>query len=341
MRFSGSSPPSGFEAELEERCDWGDRWTVLDATSEADRHRVLGGSLARLTPPVPARHLLTRPDFGGRIVWVKGVEPSSWPAWRNLLVRYSDARRNLNNAQPPSVFVVPLCGPAFEQAKLTDVWIRYHEFRDVVHRDDLLAYALQRVNSPPEYRLLLASTVAHVSQWDLQLAERLIGAKPEHILDPRGVLESDAATRGWSERTQETWESGTVDGQPSRPRVHASLLHVKRKAAELNRRLWAAQVSVLLPMVGDRQAEIVQEFGPEFLLPLDLSKDNGNPAPISSLERVELRHVVNYRVELRAPSAAVQRARPLHKLRNELAHYKPLDLTTDRGERFKLLSGRS
>ena len=99
----------------------------------------------------------------------------------------------------------------------------------------------------PEYRFLLAATVAHVAQWDVRLAERLIGARPESILRPWKILEADVAERGWSEQTPETWEAGTVEGPTSRPLVHSSLLRAKGRLAELNRRLWAAQASALLP----------------------------------------------------------------------------------------------
>ena len=146
--------------------------------------------------------------------------------------------------------------------------------------------------------------------------------------------------RGWSRRTPETWEAGTVDGPSARPLVHSSLLCAKGRLTELNRRLWAAQVSALLPMVGDRQADIVREFGPDFKLPLMLYKDNGQPASVSSLDHIELRHVVRYREELGAPRAAVDRASPLYRLRNKLAHYELLDLTTNHWRDWKVLSGR-
>ena len=339
LRFA-ERPPCGLEDEIKGRCNWGDEWTPLRAGLDAERRRVLGSSVADPRPPVPAHHLLNRSGFGDRVIWVKDIDPASWLYWRDLLVRYSDACRNLADGPPPSVFVVPLCGAGFERSVLSDVWIRYLEYRNVVHRDDLFMLALKNILVAPEYRFLLAATVAHVALWDVYLAERLIGARPESILRPWKVLEADASERGWSEQTPETWEAGTVDGPTSRPLVHSSLLCAKGRLTELNRRLWAAQASALLPLVADRQAELVREFGADFELPLVLSKDNGKPAPISSLDNVELRHVVRYRQELRAPAAAVGRALPLHRLRNRLAHYELLDLTTDEWRNWKLLSGR-
>lgn len=240
------------------------------------------------------------------------------------------------------MFVVPLCGADFNQPELTEVSVHYCAFRDVVHRDDLFMLALRERDLPdPEYRFLIAATVAHVAQWDVGLAKRLIGARPESVLRPRAIVEADATRRGWSKQTPETWEAGTVDGPTARPLVHSSLLFAKGRLAELNRRLWAAQASTLLPMVSDRQAEIVREFGDAFKLPLLLSRDDGQPAPVSSLDHVELRHVVRYREELGVPRAAVNRALPLNRLRNRLAHYELLDLATNEWRDWKLLSGRS
>ncbi len=340
LRFPATLP-DGLESELQKRCDWG-QWTPLDAADAGRRRELLGRAVAELTPPAPARELLRSPRFRNRIVWLHGVRPATWPSWRDLLLRYSDACRNQGSGAPPGVFVVPLCGGCFPQPELSDVSVQYCEFREVVHRDDLFMLALREKDLPdPEYRFLIAATVAQLAQWDVCLAERLIGARPEKILRPWPLLEADAARRGWSGQTPEAWEAGTVDGPRARPLVHSTLLCAQGRLTELNRRLWAAQASALLPMVGERQAEIVREFGPGFRLPLRLSRDSGQPGSVSSLDRVELRHVVRYRDELGAPRAAVNRASPLYRLRNKLAHYELLDLTTDDRRDWKLLSGRS
>ena len=332
----------GLEADLQRRCDWGHEWTLLRADDAEKRGHLFGRAMADLKPPVPARELLRSPRFRNRIIWIHGISPDGWLNWRDLLLRYSDACRNQGSGAPPSVFVLPLCGDGFIQSELSDVSVQYCEFRDVVHRDDLFMLALREKDLPDrEHRFLIAATVAHVAQWDVGLAKRLIGARPESILRPWAILEADATERGWSKQTPETWEAGTVDGPTARPLVHSSLLCAKGRLPEVNRRLWAAQASALLPMVGDRQAEIVREFGPDFRLPLVFSTDDGRPASVSSLDRVELRHVVRYREELGAPRAAVDRAWPLNRLRNKLAHYELLDLATDEWKDWKLLSGRS
>lgn len=333
--------PDGLETELRKRCNWGQEWTSLHADDAGKRRCLLGRALADLKPPVPARELLRSPRFQSRIIWIHGIRPEGWLNWRDLLSRYSDACRNQGSGVPPSVFVVPLCGQGFNQPELTEVSVHYCAFRDVVHRDDLFMLALREKDLPDrEHRFLVAATVAHVAQWDVGLAKRLIGARLESILRPWAILEADATERGWSKQTPETWEAGTVDGPTARPLVHSSLLCAKGRLAELNRRLWAAQASALLPMVSDRQAEIVREFGAAFKLPLLLSKDEGQPASVSSLDHVELRHLVRYREELGAPRAAVNRASPLNRLRNKLAHYELLDLATNEWRDWKLLSGR-
>ena len=147
--------------------------------------------MADLAAPIPARELLRSQRFQNRIVWLHGVRPATWLAWRDLLLRYSDACRNQGSGAPPSVFVVPLCGGGFDQSELSDVSVQYCAFRDVVHRDDLFMLALKEKDLPDrEYRFLIAATVAYVAQWDVGLAQRLIGARPESILHPWAILEA-------------------------------------------------------------------------------------------------------------------------------------------------------
>lgn len=261
--------------------------------------------------------------FQDHLIWVEGIEPETWPAWDRALRSYSDACRNDDDELARTLFVVPLCGTGFGDWPLSKVALTYRDFRDKVHFHDLFVFALQRgvrQSMPPEHRGLLAHAVAQLSQWDVRLAERLLDAGTTEILKPHRILLDYAEHRGWGGDTPERWEEGTADGPLHRPVVHSALLAVSGRDAKINRRLWAAQASVLMPLVEERRADFVYRHRSYFQLPFET--DMG---PIERYEDLEVGHVVYYFEQHQPPNMrAMREARRLRHFRNKLAHIEPL-----------------
>lgn len=325
LRF-GDDLPSGLDGGLERRCRWGFDWGVVRSGGQEPPLSLLRRTFCtklRATDVRSALDLAHHPDFQHRLLWVDGVSPTTWPAWSAFLRSYSDASRNHVAAGHRSVFVLPLGGSHFHGAAVSGVAVRYREYRDVIHFHDLFVLALQReldLGVVREHRALLANTVAHLAQWDYRLAERLLKAQPEAILQPLEILVDYAGHRGWTHNTPDCWELGTVDGPRDRPVVHSALLAVTGRNSEINRRLWAAQASVLLPLVEERRADFVNRYRDHFELPFQTELDL-----IESADDLELGHLVLYFERFRAPSPrAMREARRLRHLRNKLAHIEPL-----------------
>ncbi len=130
-----------------------------------------------------------------------------------------------------------------------------------------------------------------------------------------------AEERGWTAETPELWEAGTLDGPRERPVVHSALLLVQGRDRALNRRLWAGQAAVLLPLLEERRIELVDRNRHRFSR-LPFETDYG---VIETPEDMELGALVLYFSRHREGGRGVLGpARRLRTFRNELAHFRPL-----------------
>lgn len=323
----GSAAPDGISEQLSRHCGWGFSWSAIEADSDLHPLSLLRRSpaLVKQTSGVRSALDLARDErFQERLIWVRGLCPPAWPRWRTFLRSYSDASRNHVPTDRRTAFVVPLHGAGFDQAELSEVAVAHREFRDVVHRDDLYIFAVQHPHRRKRRRIirsLLAHTVAHVACFDHALAERLLAADVQLALKPWPILRDYAEERGWSVDTAEDWASGTVDGPRKRPTVHSALLFAQKRQVELSRRLWAAQASVLMPLLEERRTELIDRHRNHFDLPFETELER-----YEKPEDLELGPLVHYFHQHGPPNRrAMGEARQLRHLRNKLAHIVPLE----------------
>ena len=327
LRF-GPNLPAALDDHMEQHCRRrGYRWTTAAASGgirPLSLIRTAAGLDSSAAGPASWRRLVLHESLQHRVFWIDGLTPADWPRWRRFLLSYAHARRNaVTDAGGPPIFVAPLCGPGFQDDDLADPMLSYREFRDAVDRDDLLMLALQNPNASGRNRAirsLFANTVAQLAQWDLVLARRLLDGGPDAAFEPRPILEDYARERGWTDNTPEAWVEGTLDGPRDRPIIHSALLLVQGREAELNRRLWAAQAAVLMPLLEERRAELVHRHRHRFRLPFETEI-----GVFEKPEDLEIGLLVHYfsihKAEGRGLTA---KARKLRNFRNKLAHLEPL-----------------
>ena len=261
--------------------------------------------------------LCEREGFQGRLIWLDGLGRlgrGDWLAWREFLADYAQASRTVPGFER-TLFLASLEGDPPPEPPETD---------GVVDDMDLLFLAHERLgerNLNPAMRSLLATTVARVAAWDLETAERMLDEENDVILEPDQMLCAIAHEKGWTAETPVGWEFGTDSGKGS---IHAALasLHVPRR--EIRRRVWSAQVSVLLPLIDARRFEIVRDYqgllaaslrgAGRAIDPLDLQ--------IGDLMSPDLRRVLDRKVQ--------DQVERLVRWRNALAHLKPVPLSAAR-----------
>ncbi len=255
--------------------------------------------------------------FRGRLIWLDDLTSSNWLCWRDFLAKYAHACRSVS-ALGRTLFVAPLEGAPLGNPPDTDVCMSVHDWNNVVGEMDILFWAhecLLRRGIAESEAVLLAMTIARVAAWEFETAELLVDEDINAILAPCEILRLFAHDRGWTIATPSEWRFGTASGSG---KVHAALAALDEPPREINRRVWSAQASVLLPRIESWRGVIVRRNASEIRRHL---RRNGmasrNP---DDLEIGELHSVVR-----RGGTWALRRGvRQLRKARNALAHIEPL-----------------
>lgn len=196
------------------------------------------------------------PDFRGLLVRLDNLNGSNWPAWRDFLGRYAQASRS-RHLLGRSLFLVPLARCAVLEPPPTDVALAHHTWDSILDDVDLLLFAserLRRRSGGTLLRSLLANIVARVASWDFDTAAALLAESDRTILDPTEFLRAIAKEKGWTADTPRDWQLGTASRSGVAHAAHAAL---GNPPSEVNRRLWSAQLSVLLPWIEYRRYETV------------------------------------------------------------------------------------
>jgi hypothetical protein len=268
-----------------------------------------------------ARSLANCEAFTGYLVWLDGLNARNWGQWKSFLSEYEHACR----ARPQfgrSLFLAPLVGELALDPPETEICLRCREWRDVVGELDMMLFAdvlLRRHSVPVRQRMLLATTIAKVALWDPELATRMAALAPRQILQPQAYLQQIAAERGWTSETPRRWELGTENRVDGRDEVHSALLALGDGEGVLSRRLWSAQVSVLLPLVEERRRMLLPRLSRE----LGIVSESGCGAE-DALLHLELGEIAQRLSARCADSRLRQRVIRLRNIRNALAHLEVL-----------------
>ena len=315
--------PAGFETALHVRMADCGRWGRVEV-SPADM----------LKPGVPLRQLLEQfaPEltevsgvtavelceaegFWGRLIWIEGLRSINCPAWMTFLGKYAHASRSVPRLRR-TLFIAPV-GADTTGDSFGDVALMVHEWAGVVDEMDLTFLANDRLRTRGirgTLRMLLVMTIARVAAWDFNTAERLANASAEDILDPSNLLRSEASARGWVCETPRSVSRGTVS---ARGVVHAALASIS-EPDEIQRRIWSAQVSVLLPVIEVQRQALVKEY--QHQIAEELRRDGRAEDP----EELEIRDLAFLFRRVGFDRDVGYRVEDLRLARNALAHGQPL-----------------
>ena len=322
LRFPGVVP-SGFETALHVQMEDCWRWERIEVSPSA-----------ALVPTEPLRQLVERfaPElsrisgltavelcgaegFAGSLIWIDGLGNGNFLDWMTFLEKYSQASRNMSMLRR-TMFVAPV-GTHESGVSDGDVGLTIHDWAGVVDEMDLAFLANDRLRTRGiggVLRELLVMTVARVAAWDFAVAEWLSQASEEDILDPLALLKSAAAERGWTCETPSSVMLGTESCTGMAHAAHAAV----SKPDEIHRRVWGAQVSVLLPIIEVQRREIIREHRCQ--IDAELRRANWEE-DAESLEIGQLAYLL--RGAALEPEVSC-RVEELRLARNSLAHGQPL-----------------
>ena len=194
--------------------------------------------------------------FQGRLIHVRNLNADHWPMWRDFLAQYAQASRSLP-LSGRTLFLAPLACCPSEEASPGHVGLSVRFWDRIVDEVDLLLFANEQLRERvevPLLRALLANTVARVAAWDFETAAALVAEDDATISAPSECLRSIACAKGWTVDTPVDWQLGTSnrEGVP-----HAAWAALNDPPDELDRRLWSAQLAVLLPWIEEGRYELV------------------------------------------------------------------------------------
>ena len=257
-------------------------------------------------------------EFGGRLIWLEGLNRGNWPAWRDFLIRYAQASRS-TPVFGRTLFFAPLTGLPPSDLPFEDVALITCRWDGVPDELDLMLFAnehLRQRSISSSLRVLLSTVVARIVSWDFDSALHLLGENEQSILAPTEVLRSIAIDKGWSRETPMTWELGTTSQSGIAHPARAALEDPPR---EIERRLWSAQASVLLPWIETLRHDIVTAHLFEVRRQMrhyGMDKEDPYGVEIGDLTRI---------FGMKGADRSVRkRIEKLRTARNALAHLQPL-----------------
>lgn len=211
-----------------------------------------------------ARTLAQHQNFAGKIIWLDDLTPNVWPVWKKFISDYEQPCRNIPQLYR-TLFCVSLVGKLALDPPAEDVCLSHHFWQGVVDRMDMMLFTSQLFQGkrlPDLQKRVAISVVTNIALWDCDVSKRLAYEKVEYILKPLPILQEIAGERNWCDcnyELSERWCKGMKDTIESEEKIHSAVLvNGVLDKAEIERRIWSAEVGELLPFVEQRRHDILR-----------------------------------------------------------------------------------
>jgi hypothetical protein len=321
---------------------------IRSAASEGDAwawHRL---DLAATPPEAPAQLLFARfitnasadqlrnagtlarhPVFSGQFVWLEGFSTSAWPAWKRFLCDFSHASRGVGLLER-SLFCAVLRGQLALDPPPEDVCLVHHSWRGRVEPLDLLLFTarlFQNRGMTPLQKQVAVSVAAGLALWDPAVSLHLAHKEIADILAPELALRELAGERGWDIGIgPPSWETGAVDEVLGEKKIHSAYLAIDDPRGEIRRRIWSAQVGILLPFVEEQRQDLLARL--QGILRVPFRTRFGEE--INDLRDLEIGHIESQLLTGRRSidSDLLRLVRRLREIRNSLSHLETINSVT-------------
>ena len=274
--------------------------------------------------PPSAHSLIKSERFIRHLIWLEGFTPPLWKRWKSFLEEYADLCRNKSEDER-SLFCVSLTGVLVEELSGQDIALSVRTWRNITDQLDMSLYLSQLLPDngiPKLLRRLRIAIVTELAGSDPEVSRMLIQLDLDSLLTPHSHLMEFAQRRGWNESVskQPQWHEGQFDILEGRLFIHSAVLVASGNAnAEINRRIWRAQVGVLFPYVEEQRIWLLEELQNSLIVPF--KTDYG---VIDNIEDLEIGHIL-YQISNSTKQIRQDTYQLLHTLvavRKEIAHLK-------------------
>lgn len=246
--------------------------------------------------------------LGDTLLWVKGLDEAGAAEWLRFCRAYTA------HAVPKDgrfLLEVPPAVAAADSKKIQTV-----DFSACVSGYDLQLFNSllleERPSLSPQWRQYIAAVAAKLCGVDAQVSERLIACTDFTAEEPLDGLQRLAEDPELERRGR---------GADS---THVLSLFRRGETAQLERRVWAAQVQVLFPLIELERADLIAAWRQALLDAMARREFSQFGQPITAPEDFELGTLVHFLFSEPAifipDQAAQRRISFLHKCRNAIAH---------------------
>jgi hypothetical protein len=324
--------PAGLSSAV--RLEIGEEWhwqtfSLLEENETEPVHQLFNIFVREISPTEirNARTLAQHQDFGGKIIWIENLTPPLWGPWKKFLTNYEQSCRSVSKWNR-TLFCVPLIGDLAIDPPREDVCLSHHYWRGVVDRLDILLFTAHLFSGKQLSDLqkqIAISAIANLALWDPNVSEWLADETLENILNPLPILLEIGQSRCWCDEMissgSDSWHRGVKDMIEGEEKIHSAALAFNDSTREIDRRIWSAQVGVLLPFVEERRQELLSICKDILTVPFQT-----NFGVISDLRDLEIGHIEYQLSTNPAGNRNIKRlAEQLKDIRNALSHLEPIN----------------
>lgn len=348
--------PASFLADVEESVREGENVVIgapsltSDALAEAIEHRVaepwsITGPLeASSQPPLdqlwealeieplagsPSRRsvstLLSKIDQK-QVILVTKVGARTWPQWRSFLDEYANASRDLSTFDRSQIVLVTSGVPKSALPGRAPA-LRKYVWDGIVGESDALSYVIsawREADRPIDATAKLrARIITRLALWDFDLIDRMLDMPDDELFDPVTAISNVCDLIDHDSKLDANWEDGTeAEFDGIRLEHSGRLAHRGDPRGELRMRLWAAQASEILPALEICRRELTEhmERFRQRLIPSHKEPEIGD------LIDLEIGNLARIADNFGFPREIIRASEKFAKLRNRLAHLRPLDV---------------
>jgi hypothetical protein len=263
--------------------------------------------------------------FRGQTVGVLLEDTPSVQAWSDFLVAYERECR-LIDPLDRAVLLVATEGAGPQLLPPPETHLRVHVYDGYARPHDCYMYAwvLLGAEEKQAWRTELKMALcAQLAQWDPRLCEELSDRDIGSILRrgtsvgalPAGqdAHAADDPDEGWARGVLQRIDGATV--------FHSGWVAPDTASREFERRVWAAQVQVVFPLIEQLRRQAIDRYGSRFRMPVQVG-DNEFVSDPYELEIAMVRQIVSRLSGV--PRNVVRRLEQAYDFRNALAHLEPL-----------------
>lgn len=269
--------------------------------------------------------LVQEAGFRGRTVGVvlDGTEPLQ--EWIEFLVAYERECR-LIDMLDRTVLLLATDGVSPRLLPSPETHLRIHIYEGYARPHDCYMYAwtLLGVEEKQAWRTELKMALcAQLAQWDPRLCEALSDRDIRYILQPMSSVFTLPVGQdvNASADPDEGWAMGILQRRDGQVIYHSGWVVRDTTSKEFQRRVWAAQVQVLFPLIEQVRRQAIERYGSRIRLPILLGDGEHVNDPYE-LEIAMVRRIVSRMSGV--PRAVLRRLDQAWEFRNSLAHLQPL-----------------